>query len=267
MSELKTIRFDGDNLQVVREDAQVWVVLKRACEALGIDHDSQRKRLADRERCPWATTVIMTAVAEDGRNRELFCLDLDSLPMWLATIEVSRVRPEAREKLIHYQRECARVLRDHFFGRQQAAQVPDEAALGALIGRALGEQLAPLVGAVVSLSERVAALEARPAQQAIVSTQDYARIRAAVGSISKALHVAGEAKSVAAARASIHQRMRARFGWGGRCQPWNRMPLEKLPYVEAFLDELRRDADAALERVTPRQLRLVPSANDVRRAH
>jgi hypothetical protein len=45
-------------------------------------------------------------------------LHLDSFPMWLATIESSRVAEHVRPKLVKYQKECARVLRDHFFGTQ-----------------------------------------------------------------------------------------------------------------------------------------------------
>ncbi len=36
--------------------------------------------------------------------------------MWVATIDTSRVSPAARPKLVLFQREAAKVLRDHFFG-------------------------------------------------------------------------------------------------------------------------------------------------------
>lgn len=114
MSQIEVVRFHGDELQVVRDGEQPWVVMKRVCEALGIAEQRQAEKLKGK---PWATTTLMVAVAEDGKNRELFCLHLDSLPMWLATIEAKRAKPDARPKLIEYQRECARVLRDHFFGR------------------------------------------------------------------------------------------------------------------------------------------------------
>ena len=39
----------------------------------------------------WATTAFNAVVGADGKNREMFMLHLDSLPMWLATIEPSRV--------------------------------------------------------------------------------------------------------------------------------------------------------------------------------
>ena len=44
-----------------------------------------------------------------------------------ATIEPSRVRPELRPKLELYQREAARVLRDHFFGPRTAEPGPPPA--------------------------------------------------------------------------------------------------------------------------------------------
>jgi hypothetical protein len=123
MTALEKFRFDGDELALVRRDDALWVVVKRVCEALGVDESGQRRRLKDKA---WATADIISAVAEDGKNRELFAINLDTLPMWLATIETSRVRAEIRPKLEHYQRECARVLRDHFVGRREnSSDSPD----------------------------------------------------------------------------------------------------------------------------------------------
>jgi hypothetical protein len=60
---------------------------------------------------------MMTTVAQGGKEREVVMIDLATLPMWLATIDGSRVAEEARPKLIRFQKECAQVLRDHFFGK------------------------------------------------------------------------------------------------------------------------------------------------------
>jgi len=114
-TSIVSVPFHGDEIQAVRDGERVFVVVKRLCESLAIDADSQRKRLSDPERCPWAVTVVMTATGSDGKSYEMLCLDLESLPMWLATIDASRVKSEAREKLVEYQCECARALRDHFF--------------------------------------------------------------------------------------------------------------------------------------------------------
>jgi hypothetical protein len=57
-------------------------VLRPPCEALGLQANAQRERI---ERQDLATTRVMRAVAEDGKNRGLFCVHLDTVPMWLAS--------------------------------------------------------------------------------------------------------------------------------------------------------------------------------------
>lgn len=116
MTALSTVSFHGDQLQVVSAQDTHWVVVRRVCEVLGIDADSQRRRLQDSDRSPWAVTVMTAATGPDGKNYSVFCIDLDSLPMWLANIDSSRVRADLKAKLVTYQKECARVLRGHFLG-------------------------------------------------------------------------------------------------------------------------------------------------------
>lgn len=119
MSEIVKVPFHGDELLASQDaEGRVWVVLKRMCEALGVHETTQARKLKDKA---WATTVMMTAVAEDGKNRDVFALDIECVPMWLATIEPKRVSEACREKLVSYQRECARVLRDHFFAARSPA--------------------------------------------------------------------------------------------------------------------------------------------------
>jgi hypothetical protein len=59
----------------------------------------------------------MTVHDVSGRQQEAFLIDLDTLPMWLATIDVSRVAEGVRPKLIRFQKECVQVLLDHYFGK------------------------------------------------------------------------------------------------------------------------------------------------------
>jgi hypothetical protein len=105
--------FRGDDLDVIKDGEKLWVSVTRVSEALGIDPKNQREKLKDK---PWATGVLITSVGKDGKQREIFCLNLDALPMWLATIDVGRVAPEVQPKLVAYQLEAAKALRDYFFG-------------------------------------------------------------------------------------------------------------------------------------------------------
>jgi hypothetical protein len=106
--------FHGDMLDVVPSDGQVHVAIRRVCEALGIAFEAQLRKLNDDP----AMGVIMMIIPTDGGTQQAACLDVRSLPLWLATIHPSKVKPDAREKLIRYKRECAEVLADHFLGKR-----------------------------------------------------------------------------------------------------------------------------------------------------
>lgn len=123
--QLQTIEFHGDQIEHLEQSGRHWLPLRRFCDALGIDPKSQRDRLADENRCPWAVggVTTLTAIGTDGKRYEMACIDLDTLAMWLATIDSSRVAPEARARGVIYQRECCRVLRAHFFPARLAEQI------------------------------------------------------------------------------------------------------------------------------------------------
>lgn len=90
------------------------VAIRPVCEAVGLDWSAQRRRLLRQE---WATVAMMATVAADGRVREQIALPWRQVPMWLATIDASRVRnPEARAVLVRFQREAMAALEAHFLG-------------------------------------------------------------------------------------------------------------------------------------------------------
>nr|WP_244975149.1 phage antirepressor N-terminal domain-containing protein [Mycobacterium heckeshornense] len=57
------------------------------CDSLGVDPDSRAKNLRSRS---WATTVLKTVVAGDGRSREMLMIDRRTLTMWRATLDERR---------------------------------------------------------------------------------------------------------------------------------------------------------------------------------
>jgi hypothetical protein len=122
-------------------DGTPWVSLRRCCESLGLDYASQYQRLTDANRCPWATVVTTTTVAGDDKPRGMILMHQDTLPMWLATISVNRILPECRGRVVAYQKDAARVLADHFFGRKQ-----------------LQGEIAPLTQAITALAQNMMAM-------------------------------------------------------------------------------------------------------------
>ncbi len=57
-------------------------------------------------------------------ERETFCIRQDLLPLWFATINVSRVKPELQDKLYLYQKEAGKVLAEHFLGKKLSGESP-----------------------------------------------------------------------------------------------------------------------------------------------
>jgi hypothetical protein len=91
------------------------------CDSLGVKADAQREKLKSK---PWACTSIIDVQDSTGRVQELAMVDLESLPLWLATIDSNRVAELVRPKLVDYQKECARVLRDHFLKPKGGDLIP-----------------------------------------------------------------------------------------------------------------------------------------------
>ncbi|MFC2974693.1 phage antirepressor N-terminal domain-containing protein [Azotobacter bryophylli] len=109
-SQLGTVSFQGHDLTVISSPAgERLVAMKPISEAIGLDWKSQYARI-QRHPVLKSTMVITTTVAEDGKERGLVCLPLDHLNGWLFGVDASRVRPEIRERLVQYQRECFAAL-------------------------------------------------------------------------------------------------------------------------------------------------------------
>lgn len=149
MSNIVKVPFYGDEIEAVHDGQDVWVSVKRMCENVEIAYQSQHEKLKNKA---WAVVT-----GPDGKNYEMLMLHLDSVPMWLATVEPSRVREDIRPKLVAYQKECARVLRDHFFGRQPTF---DMKAFMHEFGSVMVPMIAEMVSSV-SRAERESAIQER----------------------------------------------------------------------------------------------------------
>jgi len=112
-TELIPVPVPGANRQIMATviDGKPLVSLRHACEAIGIDIESQRKKLAGKT---WATTVLITAVAEDGKPREMTMIDRRTFTMWLATIDTNRVAETSRPVIESFQAEAADALDSYF---------------------------------------------------------------------------------------------------------------------------------------------------------
>jgi len=108
------MNFYGDRLYGVKEQGAIYIPLKPICEAMGIDHDSQRHRI-NRDPVLAKGAVVMTVPFGAGGQQMMFCLSLNRINFWLATIQPERIKNEpARERAMLYREECADVLFVYF---------------------------------------------------------------------------------------------------------------------------------------------------------
>lgn len=111
MSTVVEIPFHATTITAMSDEGKPLVSLRHMCESIGLDTEGQRKKLNGKT---WATTVMKSAVAEDGKVRQMAMIDRRTMTMWLATIETSRIKPEARGMLEAFQNEASDALDSYF---------------------------------------------------------------------------------------------------------------------------------------------------------
>jgi len=117
--ELMEVEFNGDKLLVVKrkEDGKIYVGVNLICNALGLNERNQRDRL--REHIVLEKGCTTLCLPTKGGNQKALCIELDYLPLWLATINVKLVREEVVAKLTEYQLKAKDVLANYFLKKQK----------------------------------------------------------------------------------------------------------------------------------------------------
>ncbi|AYZ83029.1 phage antirepressor N-terminal domain-containing protein [Pseudomonas aeruginosa] len=116
--QFAVVPFHEHSLLTLNEGGIVYVAMRSVCEQMGLQWEAQYKRL-QRNTVLASTMSIMDMVASDGRMREVVSLPLDMLNGWLFGIDANRVKPELKEMVLRYQRECYRVLADYWTGNDR----------------------------------------------------------------------------------------------------------------------------------------------------
>lgn len=109
-TEQRQIEFYGTELIALRNEAgEVWVPLRRLCDAIGVAFSSQLSRITSD---PVLSEQLQTApvTLPDGRTYEMECLSLKYVRAWLFSINANRVKADIRERLIQYQREVIEII-------------------------------------------------------------------------------------------------------------------------------------------------------------
>lgn len=154
--EEQTVDFYGDEITTAIVDIDgnttMYIPLRPICDYLGLSWSGQRERTMRDLVLSKQVRFVRVTRTNLGGNPEILCLPVDFLNGWLFGINASRVKPEHQEKVIRYQSECYRVLRDAF---------NPQALTGALAGTSALEQIRATALAVAQLAEQQMEMEGR----------------------------------------------------------------------------------------------------------
>lgn len=105
----RIVPFYGDELIAVqRSDGNIFVHFGRVCDNLGLARAPQVRRV--QRHAVLEKGLVSLTVATEGGAQLVQCLRIDLLPLWMAGLQVSRVKEDLRDKLARYQHEAAGVL-------------------------------------------------------------------------------------------------------------------------------------------------------------
>lgn len=131
------------------EEGEIYVALKPICTNIGVQYEAQYHRL---QRAKWAAMSIMDTTGADGKTYDMVVIDRQTFVMWLATIDTGRVKNEdAKQLIVLYQMEAAKVLERYFFGDAQPG-TPDKQLLreAVEVGKRLEETMQALKDALLA---------------------------------------------------------------------------------------------------------------------
>ena len=115
----------GDEVLAVRlPDGSVWLSLRALCENFGLARAMQAQRIKRND--VLAADLLEVLVETRGGEQTLQVLRLESVPYWVSTLQIKRVREEIREKLLQYKHWVVQKVYEAFIreGLEEAVPPP-----------------------------------------------------------------------------------------------------------------------------------------------
>nr|DAM99441.1 MAG TPA: repressor domain protein [Bacteriophage sp.] len=122
----QTVSFNNQSLITIEQNGVHYVAMKPICENIGIQWESQYNRIR-RDDVLNSVIFIMNMTGSDSKNYQMICLPIEYLNGWLFGIDINRCKPEIRDTLIKYQKECYQALHDYWFnGKAERKTTADD---------------------------------------------------------------------------------------------------------------------------------------------
>lgn len=269
--DVRTIDFYGDHVTgavvQVGNEAQIYVPLRPICDYLGLSWSGQFERIKrDEVLAEELRGVRVSRTPEHGGTQELLSLPLEYLPGWLFGVNASRVRPELKERIVLYRRECYRTLWNAFKhdimpaaeivpqpqGRSGAALAYEIATAVQHLARQQMEMEQRLNGRIDKMGHwantvqahlgetdrRLGALEVQVSPQTTITEQQAAEIALAVKNVGHAL----AARGIKPGYSQVYGEMYRRYGISSYKNLSRGKFEEVLTWLRSWYDELAGEA-------------------------
>lgn len=106
--QIRDVDFYGDNLIGIQNDKGIFTVVSNVCNGIGLTEKQRDRQVSNIQ-----NDLVLKRGAEklplkfEGQVRNVLCISIDFLPIWLAKISITptmqRDNPQLVEKLIQYQ--------------------------------------------------------------------------------------------------------------------------------------------------------------------
>jgi len=118
---IKEVNFNGDTLIAAQDKTteKIYIGIRWVCEGIGLTVDQAKRQIKNiKEDIVISKGVSNLTLLTNGGNQDVFCIELDFLPLWLAKISITpkmqKDSPETVEKLVEYQLKAKDILANAF---------------------------------------------------------------------------------------------------------------------------------------------------------
>lgn len=133
---VKSVDLMGDTV-IAAQDSEgiIWVGIKWLCQGMGMSDGHYKRQIKNIQKDLLLKNSGSNLILNKGSGeREVFCLKLDYLPIWLAKISITptmqKDHPELADKLLEYQLKAKDILAEAFMPKKGVPQtIPEQIQL------------------------------------------------------------------------------------------------------------------------------------------
>ena len=121
---VKSVDLMGDTVMAAQDsDGTIWVGVKWMCQGMGMSDGHYKRQITNIQKDLLLKNSGSNLLLNKGSGeREVFCLKLDYLPIWLAKISITptiqKSHPDLADKLLNYQLKAKDILAAAFLPKQ-----------------------------------------------------------------------------------------------------------------------------------------------------